>query len=151
MVHSSPTVMFLNPIIIHRTTKNPFTLKERNFPVDIPYPWDVAYTVKIDIPNGFIVKDLPKSVYIRGPRNDIEYRRIVVLHEGEIQLVSRFINRRMVFLPKEYKELRAFYDRIVSMESEMIVFEKIPEPERPETSRPKLPGTRKRKPPQRLQ
>ena len=41
---------------------NPFTEESRVFPVEMPYPLNETYLLDMEIPEGFKVDEMPKSI-----------------------------------------------------------------------------------------
>jgi hypothetical protein len=55
-------VIYFNPVINGAYKENPFKATERKYPVELPYPIDETYNLIMDIPNGYEVDELPKSI-----------------------------------------------------------------------------------------
>ena len=53
-------LIYLNPFLIKFFPKNPFTLQERNYPIDFAYRRKYEYRMNIQIPPGFVLKETPK-------------------------------------------------------------------------------------------
>lgn len=114
-------LIYLNPKILDRLEKNPFRVPERTFPVDFGFPALESYTLKLAIPAGYLVAELPANLRLRLPGEGGSYIRSVGQEGEHIILQSEFERKKSVFRPTEYRELRAIYERIVTLESEHIV------------------------------
>jgi hypothetical protein len=119
-------IIYFNPILAGSNWKdNPFKSAERFYPVEMPYAIDETYLLRMDIPAGYEVDELPKQIMVRlNEQGDglFEYR--ISQSNGSISLRSRIRVSRAYFLPEEYEILREFFNLVVKKHSEQIVFKK---------------------------
>ncbi len=105
--------------------ENPFTSAERKYPVEMPYKFDESYNLQIEVPKGYVVDELPKSMIVKlNEENEgmFEYR---ISQSGDnISFRSRVRISRTVFQPEEYEMLREFFNLVVKKHAEQIVFKK---------------------------
>ncbi len=118
-------IIYFNPMLSEAWKENPFKSAERFYPVEMPYAIDETYLLRLDIPAGYVIDELPKQVLVKLNEEDdgmFEYR----LSEsgGSISLRSRIRLKRAYYLPEEYELLREFFNLIVKKHSEQIVFKK---------------------------
>jgi hypothetical protein len=118
-------IIYFNPMLSEAWKENPFKSAERFYPVEMPFAIDETYLIRLDIPTGYVVDELPKQVMVKLNEEDdgmFEYR----LSEsgGSISLRSRIRLKRAYYLPEEYELLREFFNLIVKKHSEQIVFKK---------------------------
>lgn len=116
--------MYFNPVFFGRFEKNPFTLPERNFPVDFAYGQKLNYVLTLTLPPGFAAQEIPKNIILSLPKEAGQYRRLVVAEGNTLQLSSQFFIRKPRFEPMEYKALREFYDRVVAANAEQVVLKR---------------------------
>jgi hypothetical protein len=128
---SSPTYgqvlnefIYLNPMIVDRSSENPFKLEKRTSPVDFAYPFSGTHAANITLPKGYTLKDPPKDVNIRLPFNGGSYSRMMTVEENILQMRERFDLSQVVFEPRDYPVLRKFYEQIVAAENEQVVLQK---------------------------
>lgn len=118
-------IIYLNPMFGEGYKENPFKPAERTYPVEMPYTMDETYVLRMAVPEGYQVDELPQSIRLNlddAGTNSFEY---VIDHKNEaISLRSRIKLMRSYFLPEEYAFLREFFSMIVSKQSEQIVFKK---------------------------
>ena len=91
----------------------------------MPFAIDEMYVLRIEIPQGYIVDELPKQMVLKLNDQDdgmFEYR----LSEsgGSISLRSRLVLKRAYYQPEEYEMLREFFNIVVKKHNEQIVFKK---------------------------
>ena len=119
-------IIYLNPMFGEGFTENPFTAEQRNYPVEMPYTIDEIYVLRMDIPQGYEVDELPKSTRINlNKSGDSFFEYIVDNNWGVISIRSRIKMTRSYFLPEEYRILHDFFEVVLAKHNESIVFMKI--------------------------
>ncbi len=118
-------VIYFNPLLTEATKENIFKAEKRNYPVEMPYSIDETYILDMEIPKGYIVDEIPKSV--RSKFNDDEglFEYIIVNRDGHIQLRCKFQLYKANFEATDYESLRDFFGLLVKKQAEQIVFKKI--------------------------
>jgi hypothetical protein len=117
-------MLYFNPMLSEGYKENPFKAAERKFPVEMVYPIDEMYVFNMEIPSGYIVEEIPKSVRIAYNVNEGFFEYMIASDGNNIQLRSRVKLDRTRFSPNEYNVLRNFFGDIVKKHSEQIVFKK---------------------------
>ncbi|MBA2498349.1 MAG: DUF3857 domain-containing protein [Chitinophagaceae bacterium] len=118
-------ILYFNPMFSEAWKENPFKSADRFYPVEMPYTIDETYILRIDIPNGYEVDELPKQIMVKLNEDDdgsFEYR--LSNSKGAISLRSRIRLSRAFFHPEEYDTLREFFNLVVKKHSEQIVFKR---------------------------
>jgi hypothetical protein len=118
-------ILYVNPMFGEGKTENPFKSSERLYPVEMPYTMDDVYILKMEIPDGYQLEELPKSGklnYDDEGRSFFEY--IISERNGTIMLRSRIKVTKTYFSSDEYEVLREFYAQIVNKHNEEIVLKK---------------------------
>lgn len=118
-------VFYFNPMLSEGLKENPFTSAQRLYPVELPYGYDETYLLRMDIPEGYVVDELPKQLLVKlNPDGDgiFEYR--IAEADGAISLRSRILIKRAYFQPDEYESLRNFFSHIAKKHAEQIVFKR---------------------------
>lgn len=116
--------IFLNPFMLDKVRRNPFTLPNRSFPVDFGHSYDRHYISSITIPDGYEVTDLPENMRLTFDDKG-EFTRLMQVNFNVIQVVSRFKINETHFEPEIYNQLQEFYDQIIQAQNEQIVLQKI--------------------------
>ncbi|MBS1599565.1 MAG: DUF3857 domain-containing protein [Bacteroidetes bacterium] len=117
-------IFYFNPMLQEGYKENPFKAGERKFPVEMPHPIDEMYVLNMEIPTGYIVEELPKSVKIAYNGNEGFFEYMIGKDETNVQLRSHIKLNRTNYLPEEYNALRSFFSEIVKKHAEQIVFKK---------------------------
>ena len=117
-------IVYFNPLLGKEISKNPFSSQTRLYPVEMPYTKDYVYNLTMDIPKGYIVDEIPKSVRTYLNENEGVFDYIIKNFGDHIQLTCRLAIYKTVFDIDNYENLRNFYSQVVQKEAEKIVFKK---------------------------
>lgn len=117
-------LMYLKPMISEGYNENPFKTSERNFPIDMAYQSDETFISNYEIPAGFRVEEMPKSIVVNLPNNGGRFSFVVTSQDNKVSINSRIQFRKSVYPAEEYDMLREFYDKIVAKHNEQIVLKK---------------------------
>jgi hypothetical protein len=118
-------IVYFSPMFGEAYQKNPFKSAERFFPVEMPYTADETYSLTLEVPNGYVIDELPKQIAAKLDEKGSAYFEYRISASGStISLRSRLKIDKTVFLPEEYEALREFFNLVVSKEKEQIVFKK---------------------------
>jgi hypothetical protein len=118
------SVIYFTPVIADLYRKNPFQAAERKYPVEMPYCINNTYILNMEIPAGYKVEELPKSVKVALNTNEGSYEYLISSDGKIIQLRAQVQLNRALFMPEDYSSLREFFGFIVKKESEQIVLKK---------------------------
>lgn len=116
--------IYLNPMIFPHLTKNQFTSETRKLPIEFSYPQTFKLTCVLDIPEGYQVEELPKSVKINLDKDGCSCTYNIKVIDNKIQLLYVFSLTRILYSKEEYASLRNFWGTIVDKNNEQIVLKK---------------------------
>jgi hypothetical protein len=118
-------IIYFNPVLVDKITKNPFTSPTREYPADYGVPSSEIYQLNFIVPEGYKVEELPqsKAFALGGKGGSFIYK--VVQNENTISFSMRLNIDKTLFVPDEYKNLQEFYNIVVAKEAEQIVLKKI--------------------------
>jgi len=118
-------IIYFSPLLGEGYKDNPFKSAERRYPVEMPYGMDETYSLQLEVPNGYVVDELPKSMILKLNEEEqsmFEYR---VSQSGTtISLRSRIKLVRANYAAEEYEMLREFFSMVVKKKADKIVFKK---------------------------
>lgn len=118
-------IIYLNPMFGEAYKENPFKSATRTYPVEMPYAFDETYVLRMDVPPGYVVDELPKSARVNFDEEGKSFFEYIIGNSGGvISFRSRIKLIRSYYLPDEYEILREFFNLVVSKQSEQIVFKK---------------------------
>jgi hypothetical protein len=116
--------IYLSPFILAKTDENPFKQEKRNYPVDFGHPFDEMYLVRITIPDGYLVDELPKSKAFLLPGNAAKYSYNVSQSGKTLNITSNFSINKGLFNQEEYPNLREFFSQVIAKQAEQIVLKR---------------------------
>ena len=101
--------------------ENPFTQEVRAYPIDFTFPFEDKYNISIEIPAGYQVESLPKSVNMVTGDDVGAFKYQAVSTDNKIQItITATMNRAIV--PADYYEvLKDFYQKVIEKQNEKIV------------------------------
>jgi hypothetical protein len=118
-------IIYFSPLFGEAYKENPFKSADRKYPVEMSFKQDETINVQMEVPNGYIVDELPKSLKVKlNEQGDGVFEYQVSQSGNNISLRNRIQLHRSFFGPDEYDNLRAFFDFVVKKQAEQIVFKK---------------------------
>jgi hypothetical protein len=118
-------LVLINPMMFEATTKNPFKLKERLYPVEFPCPITETIIVNWVLPEGYVVDQVPKSAAITLPRNGGKFTYNVAQQEKNVMITSIIKINQTTFVHDEYGYIKEFFNQIIAKHAENIVIKKM--------------------------
>lgn len=123
--NSGEDILYVNPMLAEGYKENPFKSAIRRYPVEMPYVIDETYLMQMQVPEGYVVDELPKQIMVKlNEREDVMFEYRISESNGYISLRSRLNFKRSFFQPDEYETLREFFNLVVKKHNEQIVFKK---------------------------
>ena len=116
--------LYFNPMLSEVLKENRFSAAVRHYPVEMNNTINELYLLRMDIPAGYEVEELPKQVRVRLNEDDGSYEYGFLVDETSVQFRSRLVLKRTYFQPEDYQSLRDFFAQVVKKENEVIVFRK---------------------------
>jgi transglutaminase-like putative cysteine protease len=116
--------IYLNPMWWDNWRENPFKAAERKYPVEMPYLQDEMYVFSMDIPDGYVLDEMPKSARVALNENQGSFEYLIGQQGNMIQLRCHLKLNKATFSPDDYSTLRDFYAYVVKKEAETIVLKK---------------------------
>jgi hypothetical protein len=117
--------LYFRPMLTEAFAANPFKELERLYPVDFGVPIEKTYSVTYTLPTGFLVEEMPKPVSMLLPQDGGRFLYQVSINAAnQLQIVSRIVLRRQIYLTEEYGALRELFSRIVAKHAEQVVLKR---------------------------
>lgn len=118
-------IIYFNPMLNEGLKENPFKSAERFYPVEMPYAMDEIFLLRMDVPAGYKVDELPKQMVVKlNEQGDGMFEYRISESNDVVSFRSRLQLKRANFLPEEYEMLREFFNLVVKKHAEQIVFKK---------------------------
>ncbi|HHP7239590.1 DUF3857 domain-containing protein [Longibacter sp.] len=121
---ASGDFMYVKPVIANAMLENPLKAPERSFPVDLSYPQDYTYTLSLQLPDGYVVEEMPENRRARLDGQAGAFVRVIQESAGSITMRLQMVLRETTFQPDDYDMLRDFFAEYVATHAEPIVLKK---------------------------
>ena len=116
--------LYFSPLLFLATIENPFKLEERQYPIDFVIPFSDKYLVNIKLPEGYSVESIPNSEGLIFNDANVKFTYLIQQNGDYLQLRAQLDIVNPLILPKDYKDFKAFYTKIVEKQAEQIVLTK---------------------------
>ncbi|WKX74805.1 hypothetical protein [Zobellia laminariae] len=119
-------MVYFNPFLIPFFLKNPFTLEKRTYPVDFGFPRKYKYQMTIVVPEGYIVREIPKSINVKTGEESIVMKFQSQASQKNI-IITFFLDLNTPHIPADdYENLKEVFKHVTDIQNNsLIIFEKI--------------------------
>lgn len=117
-------VIYLQPLLFLKLEENPFKKATRQFPVEFSFPYSQQHMVTIEIPEGFVVDEIPEQINMRLPNRGGYYRFLVNVIDNKITLVSTTNIAAIYYPPEEYVAIKELFQAKVDATNGVVVLKK---------------------------
>ena len=117
--------IFLSPILYFALNQNPFKQDQRQYPVNFTFPTKNKYLISINIPDGYVIESLPKSISIGINQKYVTFKFAVSSNEKQITINANLDYNSTVIPAEDYDNLKQFFKLIIEKENEKIVLKKL--------------------------
>ncbi|HFA48840.1 MAG TPA: DUF3857 domain-containing protein [Bacteroidetes bacterium] len=118
-------LIYLQPVIYSSFSDNPFTLDERNYPVDIPYAFREQHVIELAVPEAYKIEEMPENVKYVLPDNGGAFKYILTKkNEHTLSLVILLKISQLKYYPNEYFAIKELFDLFIEKIGEQIVLKK---------------------------
>lgn len=114
-------LVYFNPFLFRFFDKNPFTLRERNYPIDFGYPRQYKYDINIVLPEGYQVHELPNAAAVKLGENMVLLKFNIQENSGNIQLTFDLDLKNHYFVSADYKALKQIFKKAVEIQTNSLV------------------------------
>jgi hypothetical protein len=113
---------YFNPFFINPIRKNPFKLNERSYPVDLGAANEERILVTLELPENYVLKEIPKDISIALPNQGGRYILQTKLEDGQLTVNQNLAFNRAIYTSEEYHYLKEFYNQIIqSQKSDVLL------------------------------
>jgi hypothetical protein len=115
---------FINPLFFSSKRINPFIRENRNSDIDFISNQESRFGFTLEIPPGYEIETLPKSLTVRAPDSSFFYKRLITSDSTNIYFSQLFEIKRAFFSKEEYSGVQAFFKYIYGQMADEIVLKK---------------------------
>lgn len=117
-------IIYINPMFGGGISENPFKSEKREYPVDFGSGFEQTNIIKIKIPAGYIVEEMPKPIALALPEKGGKFFYSISNVDGVLSLTSIFSINKGMYSQSDYQHLKEFYAQAVSKHQEQLVLKK---------------------------
>jgi hypothetical protein len=118
--------LILNPFVLSLISKNPYYSTERRFPVDLGCPVLENLSIRISVPEGFTLLELPSDITFTLGTDGGKYEFSCSKTGKDILISSNLNIIKTTFQTSEYPFLRGFYEKMLQKQAEIIILKRNP-------------------------
>ncbi|WP_443947144.1 transglutaminase domain-containing protein [Pedobacter sp. AW1-32] len=104
---------YFSPFLINGSVKNPFTLNERTYPVDLGAVSDERISITLNLDQKYTVTDKPKDLNVALTGNTARYVLKTDFADDVLSLNQIIQMNKAIYDPEEYLALKEFYSKII--------------------------------------
>jgi hypothetical protein len=123
-ITDNDAVLYIDPLFGQQLKENPFKQDKREFPVDYGSPQEELFMVKIVIPDGYTIEELPQTKMYVLPDKSGRFTYSVQTTGNVINIMSNLQINRALYVGDEYLHLKQFYSQVIAKQNEQIVLKK---------------------------
>ncbi|PIB36999.1 hypothetical protein BFP72_17115 [Reichenbachiella sp. 5M10] len=116
--------IYFNPIITEHLEKNIYHVQERTYPVSYPSPIKEDYYVSFEIPEGYVLDEIPQAFSLAMPNRTASFTYKIIPQGNKFTVFTRFKIHKTLYLQDEYPYLKEFYAQMIAKLNEQIVLKK---------------------------
>ncbi|CAH1002029.1 hypothetical protein LEM8419_02944 [Neolewinella maritima] len=118
--------LYIQPVLLPMLDDQLDDVESRLYPIDFPYPWIQRYVAQINLPEGFVVDELPASLRLKADDGSIA---VVYSVDENVALRAVTVNfavqlDRTLYTSGEYGGLREMFRRIIDLQQAPIVLKR---------------------------
>ena len=117
-------LVYIQPILSEFHPASAFRKEERKLPVDFPFPESLVYSFSLEIPDGYVVEELPEKTLKVFPPVGGRVQLMAQQLGNSVSVNYRVTLDKMMILPEDYADLRLFWEAAVGVEKSTIVLKK---------------------------
>lgn len=117
-------VLYLQPFLFLKLEENPFKKPTRQFPVEFSYPYSQQQMVKVEIPDGYVVEELPEPANYLLPNDGGYYRFMVGVSGNTLTVVSTTNISSIYYGAEEYSSIKEMFQAKVDAMNGIVVLKK---------------------------
>ncbi|MEL6987085.1 MAG: hypothetical protein AAGK97_04575, partial [Bacteroidota bacterium] len=116
--------MYISPVIVDEYFDIPFKQKKRSYPVEFAAPESFQFFAKIDIPDGYVVQELPENMKLTMSSNRMVMTYIVNQEPDHVSINFKHQINELTYGEGAYQQLKDYYTKMAEKLGEQIVFKK---------------------------
>ena len=114
--------VYLNPFFFQEYfNTNPFTLDQRNYPIEFGHPFTVNYSIAIDLEDNYEIVSLPEDKVFKLPNSIGNCQINYFQNENELKVSFNLKIVKERIAPETYKDLKTFFSEVINAQNKDLV------------------------------
>ena len=113
--------IYLNPFLFKFFSENMFKLQERTYPIDFGYQDSYAYSLKLDIDEGYEILERPQDVALKLPNNTGTIIFNSQLQNNSLLLFFKLNFNDSIYYPEYYNSIKEFMNTVVDIQKNTLI------------------------------
>jgi hypothetical protein len=115
-------LIYVNPFSFKFFEENPFTSKERNFPIDFGYKDAYTYSIRLEIPENHEFIEIPENKMLSLPQKGGTLHFMTQqVDERSLMVHCRVTFPLTVYAPGYYPYLQKFFSELINIQEQSII------------------------------
>ena len=114
--------IYISPFLNELIKRNPFTQKERDYPIDMNYPNINRYSVTLTIPEGYEIEYLPEADDFSNNLMDFSFSYLV--KDNTIQINLNYYFKHSEYPPQYYSKMKYYFGILTELANSKVVLKK---------------------------
>ncbi|PPK86244.1 transglutaminase-like putative cysteine protease [Neolewinella xylanilytica] len=122
---STDEYLYVQPILLRLLDQELDDVETRVYPVDFAHPWKKQFISTIQLPEGYVVEEMPQNIKLVSEDRGMEATYTATLHPDNSIAVRFAINLDQTVYPAAaYPTLRTMYRQIIELQEAPIILKK---------------------------
>ncbi|PCJ96256.1 MAG: hypothetical protein COA50_07350 [Flavobacteriaceae bacterium] len=113
--------IYFDPFIVKFFEKNPFLLEERHYPIDFGFKRTYVYSLRIEVPEGYMIDQLPEKVTKELSQNMGTLKFNTTLTDNNIIVQFNLSLNKTHYLTEYYQMLRDLFVDVTAVQNNSII------------------------------
>lgn len=118
--------LYIRPFLFPFHSETSFINPTRVIPIDFPFAESILYNYILEIPEGFVIEQLPQSTHMTAAGIQAEVRcQFGRSDDHHIQVRYNYKNNTMLAPAESYADIRVFWEQLSNLYKTTIVLKKV--------------------------
>lgn len=121
---STGEFVYINATVAPFMATNELNAQTRTLPIEFPYPQSVNIRCALELPEGYVVEEIPKNINLSVFEKGADCRYICTVSGKFIQINLQYTLNRIIYLPTEFHDLNTFFGMVADLSNSQFVIRK---------------------------
>ncbi len=113
--------IYINPFLLKFFKVNPFISEKREYPIDFGYPRRYKFEINIEVPDNYVVSDLPKPMAIELGEGLAQLNYRISQSKASLLLSYQLKINKTYFKTADYEVLKKLFDQAINIQDNTFI------------------------------